>query len=367
MSKLSIRRIAVLTGGGDCPGLNAVIRAVVKGACFEHGIEVVGIEDGYAGLIEKRYRTLYPEDVAGILFRGGTILGTSNRDNPFKYFTDSQGNPVPQGIDRSAEAVANLTEMGAEALVAIGGDGSLTIAYELSQKGVPVVGVPKTIDNDLGATDVTFGFDTAITTATEAIDKLHTTAESHHRVMILEVMGRYAGWIALHSGIAGGGDIILIPEIPYDIDKVCGAILERKQAGKKSSIVVVAEGAKPKGGEMVVAKVVKDSPDPLRLGGIGNKIGEEIERRTGIETRTTVLGHLQRGGSPTPYDRILGTRFGVEAVRQVVAGNFGTMVALRGSDIIAVPIHEAIGKLRKVDPDGELVNIAREVGTTFGD
>jgi 6-phosphofructokinase 1 len=270
-------------------------------------------------------------------------------------------------VDRSEEAVANLTGMGAEALIAIGGDGSLTIAYELSQKGVPVVGVPKTIDNDLGATDVTFGFDTAITTATEAIDKLHTTAESHHRVMILEVMGRYAGWIALHSGIAGGGDVILIPEIPYDMDKVCGAILERKKQGKKSSIVVVAEGAKPKGGEMVVAKVVKDSPDPLRLGGIGNKVGEEIEQRTGIETRTTVLGHVQRGGSPTPYDRILGTRFGVEAVRQVVARNFGTMVALRGADIVAVPILEAVGKLRRVDPDGALVRIAREVGTSFGD
>jgi len=367
MTGATIRRIAVLTGGGDCPGLNAVIRGAVKGAHFEHNIKVVGIEDGYAGLVEKRYRLLHPDDVSGILYRGGTILGTSNRDNPFKYFTDAKGNPVSQGVDRSEEAIANLTEMGAEALIAIGGDGSLTIAYELSQKGVPVVGVPKTIDNDLGATDVTFGFDTAITTATEAIDKLHTTAESHHRVMILEVMGRYAGWIALHSGIAGGGDVILIPEIPYDMDRVCAAILERKKQGKKSSIVVVAEGAKPKGGEMVVAKVVKDSPDPLRLGGIGNKVGEEIEKRTGIETRTTVLGHVQRGGSPTPYDRILGTRFGVEAVRQVVARNFGTMVALRGADIVAVPILEAVGKLRKVDPEGELVKVAREVGTSFGD
>lgn len=367
MPESTIKRIAVLTGGGDCPGLNAVIRGVVKGAHFEHGIEVVGIEDGYAGLVERRYRVFKQGDVSGILFRGGTILGTSNRDNPFKYYKDPQGNPVPEGLDRSGEAIANLAEMKAEALVAIGGDGSLTIAYELSQKGVLVVGVPKTIDNDLGATDVTFGFDTAITTATEAIDKLHTTAESHHRVMILEVMGRYAGWIALHSGIAGGGDVILIPEIPFEMDKVCEAILERKQRGKKSSIVVVAEGAKPKGGEVVVARVVKDSTDPLRLGGIGNKVGEEIEKRTGIETRTTVLGHVQRGGSPTPYDRILGTRFGVEAVRQVVAGNFGTMVALRGADIVAVPIQEAVGQLRRVDPKGELDKIAREVGTSFGD
>lgn len=260
----------------------------------------------------------------------------------------------------------NAHELGIEALVVIGGDGSLNIAKELSDIGMPIVGVPKTIDNDLSATDATFGFDTALTTATEAIDKLHTTAESHHRVMVLEVMGRYAGWIALQAGMAGGADVILIPEIPFRIEKVAEKIRERKAGGKKFSIVVVAEGATPEGGEMVVRKTIADSPDPIRLGGIGQVVGNHLEELTGMETRVTVLGHLQRGGSPTAYDRILGTRYGVGAVRLVAEGGFTRMVALKGTRVESVTLAEAVGELRRVPPDGELVAAAKAVGVSFG-
>jgi ATP-dependent phosphofructokinase / diphosphate-dependent phosphofructokinase len=267
-----------------------------------------------------------------------------------------------------SEQVANNVEMfGIDALVLIGGDGTLTSARDFSRMGLKVVGVPKTIDNDLSATDITFGFMTAVETATEAIDKLHSTAESHHRVMILEVMGRYAGWIALESGIAGGADVILIPEIPYDINRVAQKVMERKNAGKSFSIVVVSEGAKSKDGEMVVSKVVKDSPDPIRLGGIGNRVADDIEKLTGIETRVTVLGHLQRGGRPIPYDRILSTRYGVAAAELVNEEKFGMMVSLQGNNITEVPLEEAVGTLKTVDPEGELVHIAKSVGVAFGD
>ncbi len=360
-----IKRIGVLTGGGDCPGLNAVIRAVVKTAINKYNLEVVGYLDGFGGLINNMAKKLTVASVSGILPRGGTILGTTNRDNPFKYPMIKDGERVY--VDMSDHIMDNLKEMGVDALVVIGGDGSLSIAKEFCDKGLPVVGVPKTIDNDLSATDVTFGFDTALVTATEALDKLHTTAESHHRVMVLEVMGRYAGWIALHSGIAGGADVILIPEIPFEIENVCRKIKARKVQGKKFSIVVVAEGAKPLGGEMVVQKIIEDSADPIRLGGIGNVIGEQLEKCSGMETRVTVLGHLQRGGSPTPFDRLLGTRYGAHAVKILMEKKFGEMVSLRGTNIESVPIAEAVKVLRRVSPDSDIVFAAKSVGIGFGD
>lgn len=362
----TVRRIGILTGGGDCPGLNAVIRAVVKTAVLGHGIEVLGIEDGFAGLLGGRLRKLDIDAVSGILPRGGTILGTTNRDNPFRYpVGERDGEPV--FADRSDEVASNIRRAGIDALIVVGGDGTLSIGRDLFQKkGINVIGVPKTIDNDLSATDVTFGFDTALTTATSALDKLHTTAESHHRVMVLEVMGRYAGWIALEAGLAGGADVILIPEIPYQLEAVCDAVLARSRRGKKFSIVVVAEGAYPEGGEMVVKRRVATSHDPVRLGGIGNVTGEGIEAHTGMETRVTVLGHIQRGGSPTPFDRILATRYGVAAVQAAAAGQEGVMVALRGPEVVNVPLDEAVRALRRVDPEGELVRAATSVGISFG-
>lgn len=360
-----MKKIGVLTGGGDCPGLNAVIRAIVKTAIRHYGMEVVGIEDGFSGLILDRFRPLTIESVSGVLPRGGTILGTSNRDNPFHFSVVENGEMVY--TDMSGQCMANLQREGIDALVVIGGDGSLSIAREFGNLGVKIIGVPKTIDNDLSATDTTFGFDTALVTATEAIDKLHTTAESHHRVMVLEVMGRYAGWIAIQAGIAGGADVILIPEIPFDIQKVVTCIQERKKSGKKFSIVVVAEGAKQAGGEMVVQRVIEGSTDPIRLGGIGNKVGLEIEQFSGIETRVTVLGHLQRGGSPTPFDRILATRYGQRAVEALMEGQFNCMVALKTPFIEAVPLADAVQELRMVPPAGQLVNTAKCVGISFGD
>lgn len=361
-----IRRIGVLTGGGDCPGLNAVIRAVVKTAIGSYRLSVVGFENGFGGLIQNRARDLTMNDVVGILPRGGTILGTTNRDNPFKYQMVIKGQKVFRDV--SDRVIENINIQGIDALVVIGGDGSLSIARELyEEKGLPVVGVPKTIDNDLSATDQTFGFDTALTTATEAIDKLHTTAESHHRVMVLEVMGRYAGWIALQSGIAGGADVILIPEIPFSMDRVYEKINQRRDNGKLFSIVVVAEGAKAIGGEMVVQRRVEESFDPIRLGGIGNVVAKQIEEATGMEARVTVLGHLQRGGTPTAFDRILSTRYGTGAVNLVMSGNFGEMVCLRTPNIQSVPLADAVGEIRLVPTDGDMVRTARQIGISFGD
>lgn len=360
-----MKRIGVLTGGGDCPGLNAVIRAVTKSAINLYGWEVIGFEDGFKGLVENTYRVLDLAAVSGIIHRGGTILGTTNRDNPFHYLVEENGQKVFR--DMSAQAIKNLENLGIEALVVIGGDGSLHIAYNLFKQGVKVVGVPKTIDNDISGTDVTFGFDTAVATATGALDKLHTTAESHHRVMILEVMGRYAGWIALEAGVAGGADVILIPEIPYRIENVAQTIAKREATGKKFSIIVVAEGAREEGGDLVVQRLVPESHDPIRLGGIGNKLAEDIERLTGRETRVTVLGHLQRGGSPTAFDRILSTRYGVAAVDTIAAGNFGSMVSLRTPFVTTITLQEAIGELKKVPVDHDLVQAAKAVGISFGD
>ncbi len=359
------RRIGILTGGGDCPGLNAVIRAVVKTAIKEYRLSIVGFEDGFGGLIKNKARELTLNNVVGILPRGGTILGTTNRDNPFHYPMVIKGERVFRDVsDRVVENI-NIHEI--DALIVIGGDGSLCIGKELFEnKGLPVVGVPKTIDNDLSATEQTFGFDTALNTATDAIDKLHTTAESHHRVMVLEVMGRYAGWIALEAGIAGGADVILIPEIPYSMERIIEKINERRDHGKLFSIVVAAEGAKPVGGEMVVQRRVEDNFEPIRLGGIGNVVAKQIEEETGMESRVTVLGHLQRGGTPTAFDRILATRYGAGAVNLVMTGGFGKMVCLRTPNIESVPLGEAVGELRLVPVNGDMVRIARQIGICLG-
>jgi 6-phosphofructokinase 1 len=366
MARARVRRIGILTGGGDCPGLNAVIRGVTKAAMLDHGVTVLGFLDGFAGLVEGRHRELDYMSVSGILTQGGTILGTSNTANPFRFpEKDRKGETVLR--DRSDRAVYEFKRHRLDALVTIGGDGSQSIAYKLMKCGIPVVGVPKTIDNDLSNTDVTFGFDTAVTTAAEAIDKLHSTAQSHHRVMVVEVMGRYAGWIALHSGVASGSDVILIPEIPYRIEKVCDFVKFRSRMGKRFSIVTVAEGAKPRGGRMHVAKMIKESTDPVRLGGIGNVVAAEIEECTGLETRACVLGHIQRGGTPTPFDRVLATMFGTHAIRLVMARKFGRMVAFKNYKVTDVTMHSAVAKLKLVSPKDPLVKAARAVGTCFGD
>lgn len=360
----NIKTIGILTGGGDCPGLNAVIRAVAK-AAFKHGIKVWGIKNGFGGLVENQMVELSFDNVSGILPRGGTILGTTNRDNPFHYYCgDMSGEP--QYLDMSAQALRNLKQVGIEALVVIGGDGSLRIGSELG-KSIPVVAVPKTIDNDIPGTERTFGFDTAVSVATEALDRLHTTAESHHRVMVLEVMGRYAGWIALHAGLAGGADGILIPEIPFTMDSILDMISERKKRGKSFSLIVAAEGAMPVGGEMTVARIVENSPEKIRLGGVGEKLAREIETLTGIESRCTVLGHLQRGGTPTAFDRVLSTRYGVEALNCILDNDFNVMVALQQNEIVRVSIDSIAGKNKNVPVDGELVAVAKDIGISFGD
>jgi 6-phosphofructokinase 1 len=327
-------------------------------------MKVYGFLDGFKGRVENNYCELTSKEVSGILHRGGTILGSSNRDNPFRYYVNQGGEETFQ--DYSDQAIGNMKALGMEALVIIGGDGTLYMANQFAQKGVKVVGIPKTIDNDLLATDVTFGFHTAVNTASDALDKLHTTADSHHRVMILEVMGRYAGWIALYAGISGGADIILIPEIPFSVEKVVEKIAQRNQAGKRFSIIVAAEGAAEIGGDMVVQKYVKESHDPIRLGGLGNYVSQRISDLSPFESRVTVLGHLQRGGSPVPYDRVLATRYGVAAVEALVHEKFNAMVSLQGNQIKSVFIPEAIEALKKVDPDGELVQAAKAVSISFG-
>jgi len=361
-----IERIGLLTGGGDCPGLNAVIRAAVKTAINVHRWEVLGIEDGFEGLIlPDRVRELTLTDVRGLLPRGGTVLGTTNRANPFAYRVRKKDGRIIER-DVSDEVMSRVRELRLDALIVIGGDGSLTIGYEFFERGVPVVGVPKTIDNDLAGTDITFGFDTALVTATEAIDKLHTTAESHHRIMIVEVMGRDAGWLALRSGLAGGADVILIPEIPFRLESIDEKIERRDRTGHKFSIIVVAEGARPAGGEQIYQR----SADPLapkRLGGIGQWLADELSRITDHEIRVTVLGHVQRGGIPSPFDRILSTRFGAAAVRAVAERKFGHMVALRSTHIITIPLKDAIHELRLVPLDSDLLVTARGLGICVGD
>lgn len=358
-------RIAILTGGGDAPGINAVIRAVAKKAILEYGTEVIGFEDGYEGLIHNRHRKLHYNDVSGILTVGGTILGASKVSNPYRYASQSDGRVVFKDV--SKRAIRNVRALGIDALVCIGGDGTLGIAHRLMKDGVAVVGVPKTIDNDIRGTDVTFGFDSAVAIAAEAIDRLHTTAQAHDRIMILEVMGHRAGWIALYAGVAGGGDIILIPEIPYDIGAIAAKVKERSRRGRHFSIVVVAEGAKPKGGDAVVKRIVVKSADPVRLGGVGFVLQDQLEKITGSETRTVVLGHLQRGGSPTAADRVLATELGARAVDLIVRSEFGQMVAVKDGRITAIPLEVAAGGPRTVPLDHPLIAAARSIGTNFGD
>ena len=358
-------RIAISTGGGDAPGLNAVIRAAVLSA-IGRGWEVIGIRRGFAGLLgEDRCVSLTRDSVRGIGHLGGTILRTTNRGNPFRYpIRQADGTFIE--VDRSAELLENARSLGIDAVIAIGGDGTLAIAQRLHECGMKIVGVPKTIDNDVNGTITTFGFDTAVNTALEAIDKLHTTAESHERVIVMEVMGRHAGFIALHSGLAGTADVILIPEIPYDIRKVCEKIVERDRAGRRFSIVVAAEGAFPRGGhEAIIGRSLPG--EAKRVGGVADTIAREIQALTSKETRSLVLGHLQRGGQPTGYDRLLATRFGGAAVRAVEEQRWGHMMALQSPHIVAIPLSEALGEPKRVDPGHDTVLTARETGISFGD
>ncbi|OIR13224.1 6-phosphofructokinase 1 [mine drainage metagenome] len=362
----TIKKIGVLTGGGDCPGLNAVLRALTMTSILKYGYEVIGYKFGYNGLYNNITVPLTLDSVSGILHKGGTILYSSNKDNLFDYSVEVDGKMVKKDV--SDVAIENMRKDGVEVLVVVGGDGTLTSARDFARKGVKVIGIPKTIDNDLGATDVTFGFNSALDVATEALDRLQTTGESHHRIMILEVMGRNAGWIALESGIAGSADVILIPEIPYDINKVAQKIKEVAENGKQFSVICVAEGAMPKGGGVVVSKIVEDSPDPIRLGGIGAKLAQDLEGKVGDhEIRNTVLGHLQRGGNTITFDRILSTRYGVAAADLVAEGKFGNMVCLKGDKISYEHLENVIGMTKNVDPNGDLVKVARSVGISFGD
>lgn len=359
------KRVGVLTGGGDCPGLNAVIRGVTKTAMNRHGMEVIGFYDGFLGLMEGRFSVLTDDSVSGILTQGGTILGTSNKGNPFGQVVES-----PDGerrtVDVSDHCMELYHDLGLSALICIGGDGTLEIGGKLCEKGAQVIGVPKTIDKDVVGTDLTFGFDSARTMATDAIDRLHTTADAHHRVMLVEVMGRNAGWLALESGIAGGGDVIIIPELPYDIEHVTSAIRRRTRFGKKFSIIVVAEGAKPLGGKQTYSRIVEDAPERVRLGGCSHIIAQQIEEEIDIETRVAVIGHLQRGGTPTAFDRLLATQYSVRAVEMVARGEWNHMVALRGSELVSVPIQEVVGKQALVPVDHPLIAAAISVGTSFG-
>lgn len=366
MTKQSTARIGLLTGGGDCPGLNAVLRAVAKPAMNELDATIIGIEDGFEGLVEGRMRELSIRDVSGIINQGGTILGTSSKGDPWHYPSE-KADGTTEIVDASHRVKKNYERWGLDVLIAIGGDGTMNIAHKCAQLGMNVVGVPKTIDNDLLGTDMTFGHDSAVYVATEAIDRLHTTASSHHRVMVIEVMGRYAGWIAVSAGLAGGADIILIPEIRFRWEPVFEKVRERSYQGKRFSIVCVAEGAKvPDVGEVVRSYDVKRT-DAKQLGGVGEYVARRITEETERETRVTTLGHLQRGGSPTPFDRILATKFGCTAIRLAAQGKFGCMAALRSDEIISVPIEEAIAGLKLVPPDHQIVQAARSVGTTFGD
>lgn len=352
-------RVGVLTGGGDCPGLNAVIRAVTKSLITRHGAEVVGFRDGFRGLMENETMALDYRTVSGILTRGGTILGASNKANPF-------ASPRHGGADVSAQCVKHYETLGLDAIVAIGGDGTMAIAHRLQQKGLNLVGVPKTIDNDVAGTERTFGFDTAVSIVTEALDRIHTTAQSHHRVMIVETMGRYAGWIALHGGVASGADVILIPELPYDIDEVARVCREREHGGQQFTIIAIAEGAAPEGGTQAVRQRVEDSPDPVRLGGIGNLLAEQLKARIDSEVRTTILGHMQRGGTPTAYDRNLSTLFGAHAATLIAEGTFGQMVAIQDSKLATVSLDAVAGTTRTVPRNAPLIAAGLAVGTSFG-
>lgn len=366
MTMVTRRRIGILTGGGDCPGLNAVIRAAVKRGVSQLGWEVVGVQDAFNGLLSSPFETrnLTRDSVRGILTKGGTILGTTNRGDPF-HFPFKGPNGELTFSDRSDELAESMRIMELEGLICIGGDGTLRIARKLAEKGLKVIGVPKTIDNDIDATDVTFGFNTAVQVATEAIDRLHSTAESHDRVMVTEVMGRDCGWIAAHSGIAGGADVILIPEIPYDIQRVADKVRRRQAAGRFFSIVVVAEGAQPQGGASSYLADKNEGGMP-RFAGAGALAASAIQEQTGLETRVTVLGHLLRGGTPSAYDRLLATQFGVAAMELVEKQAWGQMVAIRGNQITHVSLEKAVDQLKRVPTNGNLVSTGQGLGIEFG-
>lgn len=352
-------RVGILTGGGDCPGLNAVIRAVAKSLMLEYKAELIGFEDGFLGLIERRSRPLSYLDVSGILAQGGTILGTHNRANPLKYYG-------ADNADVSDRVLDYYNELDLDCVVVMGGDGTMSICHAMSQKGMNFVGVPKTIDNDLMATERTFGFDTAVSIATDAVDRLQTTGQSHQRVMVLETMGRYTGWLALHAGISGGADIILIPEVPYDIQEVARVCNER--AGRQRfTVIVVAEGAKPKDGTMTVRETDSSSPDPIRLGGVANVLRQQLEPLTECEIRATVLGHIQRGGTPTAFDRMFATNLGCYAAALVASGRYGRMVAVRDNRLTSVKLDEVANKTRTVPRDHVSIAAALAIGTSFGD
>ncbi|MCD4699668.1 MAG: 6-phosphofructokinase [Phycisphaerae bacterium] len=365
MVSSKISRIGMLTGGGDCPGLNAVIRAVAKTGIFKFGMEVFGIEDGFLGLIEDRIRPLNVSDVSGILTVGGTILGASNKANPSRFKVLENGKWVEKDVtDRVLE---NCRKHKLDALVVIGGDGTMAGAAKLIDRGIKIVGVPKTIDNDLPGTEITFGHDTAVATGSDALDKVHTTASSHHRVMVVELMGRYAGWLALRSGLASGADVILIPEIPFKLDVVAEACRRRSMHGKRFTLIAVGEGAHGSGEDMIIDHVDESSPEPIRLGGVGKYVADKIENITGLESRAIVLGHVQRGGTPTAFDRVLATVLAHHATELLAAGRFGELVVVRDGKIDSVRIDSIAGKIRTVQNDDPLILAARAVGTCFGD
>jgi 6-phosphofructokinase 1 len=359
-------RIGILTGGGDCPGLNAVIRAVSKTLMHEQGAELVGFLDGYDGLVRDRTMEINWEAVSNILTQGGTILGTSNTANPFQWAEENEDGEMTV-TDRSDDALAVFQEHRLDGLVVIGGDGSMAIAGRLAERGVPVAGVPKTIDNDVPGTERTFGFQSAVNVATEALDRLHTTASAHHRVMVAEVMGRYAGWLALEAGVAGGADVILIPEIPFDWDAVFEVCRRRYRIGKRFSIICVAEGARPAGGKMVIERRVEGSPDPVRLGGVGRLVSGTVEQQTDISARSTNLGYVQRGGSPCAFDRVFATKLGYQAARLVAEGRWNRMASWQRGRLTDVALSEVAGGSRNVPPDDPLLAVARSVGTSFGE
>ncbi len=360
-------RIGILTGGGDCPGLNAVIRVVTKAAIMKLGIDVIGIEDGFLGLIRNRMRRLTTTDVSNILTVGGTILGTSNKANPahFAVGEDAEGRPLFKDVTN--RVIEHIQERAIDGLVCIGGDGTMSGALKLAHHGIPCIGVPKTIDNDLMHTEITFGFSTAVEIATECLDRIHSTASSHHRVMLVELMGRNAGWLALHAGLASGSDVILIPEIPYSLDSICDTCLERTRHGKRFTLVAVSEGARPKGGEQIVNKIVHDSPDPIRLGGVSTVLAEQIAAQTRLETRATILGHIQRGGTPAAVDRVLAMAFGHKAIQLVATREWNNVVVMQQNETTFVPLEAVADQQRQVPLDHPLIGMARAVGTCLGD
>ncbi len=362
-----VHRIGVLTGGGDCPGLNAVIRVVTKAAINKLELEVMGIEDGFLGLIRNRMHPLKTDDVSNILTRGGTILGTSNTADPARFAVGKGNDGKPLFEDVTNRVVEHVRERHIDALVCIGGDGTMSGAAHLVRNGIPCIGVPKTIDNDLMHTDITFGFTTAVQTATECLDRIHSTASSHHRVMLVELMGRNAGWLTMHAGLASGADVILVPEIPYNLDSICECCMDRSKRGKRFTLIAVSEGAKPAGGKQVVNRVVHESHDPFRLGGVSAVLSEEISARTGLETRATILGHVQRGGTPVAFDRVLATHFGHKAVQLVATREWNQLVVMQHGETTTVPIEQVANRQRTMELDDPLIGMARAVGTCMGD